>query len=124
MFTCDFDEKIIQTLPGQGWRVLIEWCPEPQDSADGHPALTLEPVIAWVSARIQRERKRDGYRYDDVSIVALVRGPWGSADLMLLDGRADYRSFKSFTYLAPGEKISESHLKRLHGGYAEAVTLG
>jgi len=122
MFSCDYDEKIFQTLPGQGWRVLIEWNAEPEDVEDGHPVLTLEPVIAWVTARIQRKRERDGFKYEDVIVAPLVRDCLGS-ELLILDDRVPRCSFKRFLYLAPGEAVSE-HIKQLHGGYADGVTLG
>jgi len=122
MFLCVNDEKIFQTLPGQGWRVLIEWKAEPEDVEDGHPVLTLEPVIAWVTARIQRKRERDGFEYEDVIIAALVRDCLGS-ELLILDDLEPRSSFKRFVYLAPGEDVSE-HTKRLNCRYAEGVTLG
>lgn len=121
MFSCDNDEKIFQTLPGQGWRVLIEWNAEPEDVEDGHPVRTLEPVIAWVTARIQRKRKRDGFEYEDVIIAPLVRECLGN-ELILLDGM-EHSSFKRFVYVAPGEDASEQ-VRRLEGGYAVGVTLG
>lgn len=117
MFSCDSDEKIFQTLPGQGWRVLIEWN---RDSAeDGFPAVTLEPVIAWVTARIPRERKRDGYMYEDVIIAPLVRWPSGD-ELVLMDSRSSLS--RKVVYIAPGEEMSEEHFKQLSGSYAKGVT--
>lgn len=88
MFSCDFNEKVFQTLPGQGWRVLIQWNPDRVDEEEGFPAVTLEPVVAWVTARIQRERKRDEYKYEDVIIAPLVRWPSGD-ELVLMDSRDD-----------------------------------
>jgi len=123
MFVCFNDEKIFQTLPGQGWRVLIEWKRDAEDVADGVPAMTLEPVIAWVTARIHRKRERDGYKYEDVIIAPLVRDCHCS-DLLVLDGLEPRSSFRGFVYLAPGEDLTEKHTKQLHGGYAEGVTLG
>ena len=122
MFSCVNDEKIFQTLPGQGWRVLVEWNLDGDLAAEGHPAMTLEPVIAWVTARIQRKRERDGFEYEDVIIAPLVRECLGS-ELILLDGMEPRTSFKRFVYVAPGEDASEQ-VSRLEGGYAVGVTLG
>ena len=124
MFSCINDETIVQTLPGQGWRVLIEWDCVAELAAEGHPATTLEPVIAWVTARVQRIRERDGYKYDDVIIAPLVREVLGN-ELILLDdaGPRERGSFKGFVYVAPGEDAAEQ-IKRLGGSYAEGVTLG
>lgn len=124
MFSCINDEKIFQTLPGQGWRVLIEWDCVAELAEEGHPAMTLEPVIAWVTARVQRVRKRDGHKYEDVIIAPLVRETLGN-ELILLDVAAPHErgSFKSFVYVAPGEDASEQ-IKRLDGEYASGVTLG
>jgi hypothetical protein len=122
MFSCINDEKIFQTLPGQGWRVLIEWKLDAEDIADGQPAITLEPVIAWVTARIQRTRERDGFNYEAVIIAPLVRESYGS-DLLLLDKDTPARSFKKFVYLEPGEELATGHFNQLqHGGYTHAVT--
>lgn len=123
MFPCMNDEKIFQTLPGQGWRVLIEWDRAPEDAADGYPAMTLEPVIAWVTARIQRKRKRDGFKYEDVIIAPLVRDCLGS-DLLILDDLEPRCTFKKFVYLAPGEELSQQHFGQLDGDYAVGVTRG
>lgn len=121
MFCCDFDEKIFQTLPGQGWRVLIKWGPDAPDKQDGFPETTLEPVIAWVTARVQRERMRDSFKYEDVIVAPLVRWPSGD-ELLLLDSRDN--SPRAFVYLAPGEELSPQHFRQLRGEcYAEAVTL-
>src|SRR5579862_505006 len=118
MLSCDFEEKIFQTLPGQGWRVLIQWNPDNPDALEGFPATTLEPVIAWVTARIQRERRRDGYKYEDVIIAPLVRYPVGD-ELVLMDSRDD--SPRRFVYVAPDEELSEQHFKQLCGSYARGV---
>lgn len=117
MFSCDNDEKIFQTLPGQGWRVLIQWNADTVDSADGFPAMTLEPVIAWVTAKIPRgqDTKRP---FEDVIIAPLVRWPSGD-ELVLMDSRA--LATQKLVYVAPGEKLSEQHFEQLGGGYAKGV---
>jgi hypothetical protein len=126
MFACDSNGKIFQTLPGQGWRVLIRWNPAPPDEADGFPAATLEPVIAWVTAKVPREQNTDG-AYEEVIIAPLVRWPSGD-ELLLLDYQAlvskDSEPARKFIYLAPGEELSQQHFEQLSGGYAKGVTLG
>lgn len=117
MFACDFSEKIFQTLPGQGWRVLIEWKPEAVDIAEGFPAVTCEPIVAWVSARIPRKGLHG--EYDEVVIAPLVRYPDGR-ELVLLDDRANFP--RKAVYLAPGEELSQRHFDQLRGGYAAAVS--
>jgi hypothetical protein len=120
MFLCVF-EKIFQTLPGQGWRVLIDWSQDRFDEEDDYPAATLEPVIAWVTASIQRKRKRDGYKYEEVIIAPLVRDPSGD-ELLLMDSHAD--SSPKFVYVSPGEELSQQHFHQLRGGgYAKGVTI-
>jgi hypothetical protein len=122
MFSCDCDEKIFQTLPGQGWRVLNKWNMQPQDYAEGYPDHTLEPVIAWVTARVQRERPRDGFKFEDIIVAPLVRFPDGN-ELTLLDSNSP--GAPACVYLAPGEELSQLHFDQLgYRAYAKAVTLG
>jgi hypothetical protein len=85
--------------------------------------MTLEPVVAWVTARVHRERKCDGFKYEDVIFAPLVRYYLGG-DLVLLDSLEDHTPVRQFVYLAPGEEFSQEHIRRLEGGYAQAVTLG
>jgi hypothetical protein len=119
MFVNDNGEKIFQTLAGQGWRVLIQWNPAPEDKADGHPAVTLEPVIAWVTVKIPRENPK-GDPYEDVIIAPLVRDAYGD-ELLILDSRDGLG--RRVLYLAPGEKLTEQHFEQLRGGYAKGVTV-
>ena len=101
---------------------MIDWNPErnPDEPSD-FPAMTLEPVVAWVTARVQRKRKRDGYKWKDVIIAPLVRYPVGG-DLVLADKYAPENETRSFVYLAPGEELSHQHFEQLRGGYTKAVT--
>ena len=118
MFNCENGEKIFQTLPGQGWRVLIQWNMGQPDEADGFPKATLEPVIAWVTCKIPR--KQGQREYEDVVIAPLVRWPSGD-ELVLLDSNSDHK----FVYLAPGEEVAECHVNQMQrDGYAAGVTLG
>lgn len=116
MFINDSDEKIFQTLPGQGWQALIDWNTSSVDLADGAPRYTLEPVIAWVTARI--ERKNGSRVWEDVVITGLVRETSGG-ELVLLDSRADLD--RAFVFLAPGEALSDEHFAQLKGGYRKGV---
>ena len=118
MFTCINDEKIFQTLPGQGWRVLIQWNPIEADAAEGFPATTLEPVIAWVTVKVQRKTK-GRLPYEDVIIAPLVRWPSGD-ELFILDSSETHTP--RFVYLAPNEELSNTHFVQLAGGYALPVT--
>jgi hypothetical protein len=120
MFSCDFDEEVFQTLPGQGWRVLIQWNPDTPDALEGFPTHTLEPVIAWVTARVQREGKR--HRYQDVVIAPLVRWP-SRNELVLLDGNAPVNDSRHFVFLAPGEELSQQHFEQLRGEFSKGVTV-
>lgn len=122
MFVNDCNHKIFQTLPGQGWRVLIEWDPALVDPEDGFPAATLEPVTAWVTTKVQRE-PRGHAPYEDVIIAPLVRWPSGD-ELVLLDSFETLTPFRKFVYIAPGEELSSQHFDQLRGSYAPAVTLG
>jgi hypothetical protein len=125
MFSCVNDEKIFQTLPGQGWRVLIEWAKTNGSYwPDDWPDMTLEPVIAWVTARITRRGNQPHASDEQVVIAPLVRWPI-SGELYLLAGLwSNERSYQGVVYLAPGEEPSEEHMRQLRGGYAKAVTLG
>lgn len=118
MFVNDDGEKIFQTLAGQGWRVLIQW--NPGDETEGGPSVTLEPVVAWVTAKISREQPKDE-PYEDVIIAPLVRWPSGD-EFLLLDSRDG--SDRKFVYLAPGEGLAQRHFDQLRGGaYAKEVTV-
>ena len=104
---------------GKGWRVLIQWDPAAADAAEGFPAATLEPVIAWVTLKVPRIGAK--CTYDDVVIAPLVRFPSGD-ELLILD--SDGPSSRKVVYLAPGEEVNEQHVNQLrHGGYATGVTL-
>jgi hypothetical protein len=123
MFVNDCNEKIFQTLPGQGWRVLIQWNPDEGGTAEGFPAATLEPIVAWVTTKVKRKAQQGYAAYEDVIIAPLVRFPSGD-ELAILDSREDY-SGKKYVYLAPGEELTQQHFDRLRaGGYVKAVTLG
>jgi hypothetical protein len=115
MFNCENGEKIFQTLPGQGWRVLVKWEPAQPDKADGFPEHTLEPVIAFVTLKIPRQS--GAKEYEDVVIAPLVRWPDGS-ELDILDSH-----IRNFVYVAPGEELTEQHFDQLRGGYAKEVTV-
>jgi hypothetical protein len=121
MFANDFNEKIFQTLPGQGWRALIHWNPDASDVADGFPETTLEPVVAWVTAKVKRT-SANGASQEDVIIAPLVRWPSGN-ELSIIDSRQDHAP--EFVYLAPEEELTRAHFDRLRNrGYVKAVTLG
>ena len=113
MFVNDFQEKVFQTLPGQGWQALIDWSPEPRDVADGMPRYTLEPVIAWVTAKVERENDRD-----TVIIAPLVRDTFGN-ELTLLDAHDGLN--RAAIYLAPGETLTDEHFAQLKGAYRKGV---
>lgn len=119
MFANDFNEKIFQTLPGQGWQVLIDWNPPKEDAADGMPRYTLEPVVAWVTAKVTRVEL--GEDREEVIIAPLVRWP-SSDELTLLNSRdgAD----RKHVYLAPGETLADEHFAQLEGGYRKGVPRG
>lgn len=114
MFANDFKEKIFQTLPGQGWQVLIDWNPEPQDLKGVQPRYTLEPIIAWVTAKVERENDRD-----NVIIAPLVRDASGD-ELALMDVRDGLG--RTMVYLAPGETLAEEHFAQLRGEYRKGVS--
>lgn len=117
MLACDYNEKIFQTLPGQGWRVIIEW---DFDMSDDLPAMTLEPVVAWVTAKLHRSGKRGPY--DEVVIAPMVRWPAGD-ELLLLDTRGS-TIIKKVTYLAPGDEPSTQQSRQLNESYAKGVVRG
>lgn len=110
MFINEFGEKIFQTLPGQGWQVLVDWKPHTTESRDGHPRYTLEPVIAWVTAKV--EHKNGTHAWEDVIIAPLVRSVYGD-DLELLDTHDSLS--RSVRYLAPGEELQDEHFALLRG---------
>jgi hypothetical protein len=89
--------------------------------ANSFPAATLEPVVAFVTAKIPRGVKVGETPYEDVIIAPLVRWPSGD-ELLILDSRGG--SSRKFVYVAPGEELSEQHFEQLRGGYAKGVTLG
>lgn len=116
MFVNDFQERIFQTLPGQGWHVLIdEGEPSPADAAEGTPRFLYEPVIAFVTARMTDEKERD-----EVIIAPLVRGA-ATGELDIIDTRG--RAVKVL-YLAPGEELTEAHFAQLEDFWRKGVTRG
>lgn len=120
MFACDFGEKIFQTLPGQGWHVLIQWSPEEPDKAEGFPEYTLEPVIAFVTLKIPRTPEK-GKDYEDVLIAPMVRYPDGK-ELTILDSRSVRRD--KYVFLTPGEELGPHHFEQLvEESYSKGVTL-
>lgn len=116
MFINESNEKIFQTLPGQGWQALIDWNTDAASLAEGEPRYTLEPIIAWVTARI--ERKNECRVWEDVVITGLVRDT-SRGELVLLDSRDGLD--RAFVFLAPGESLSEEHFTLLKGGYRNGV---
>lgn len=116
MFVNDDGEKFYQTLPGQGWQVLIDWDWDAIELADGNPRYTLEPVIAWATTKVERHSKDRSWT--DVIVAALVRGTC-TDELVLLDSRDS--SGRKVTYLAPGEPLTDAHFTLLGGGYRRGV---
>ena len=105
MFVNDFQERIFQTLPGQGWHVLIDQGePSPADAAEGAPRFLYEPVIAFVTARMTDKKGRD-----EVVIAPLVRGA-ATGELDIIDTRG---SENKVLYLAPGENLTDAHFVEL-----------
>lgn len=124
MFVNAREEKIFQTLPGQGWRVLIQWAKANGSYLpDDWPDMTLEPVIAWVTTRITRKRNQHDGLHEDVLIAPLVRWPISGELYLLADLWSKERSYQGLVYLAPGEEPSEDHMRQLRGGYAKGVTV-
>jgi hypothetical protein len=114
MFVNDFQERIFQTLPGQGWHVLIdEGEPSPADAADGAPRFLHEPVIAFVTARMTDEKGRD-----EVIIAPLVRGA-ATGELDIIDTRG---SENRVLYLAPGEELTEAHFAQFGQFWRKGVS--
>jgi len=119
MFVNEFNEKIFQTLPGQGWHVLVDRNPEADPSfldADD-PRYSLEPVIAWVTAKVERKHDKGKGSWEEVLIAPLVRTTIHS-ELELLDARADKYNV---VYLAPGETLQDEHFAQLKGAYRKGV---
>ena len=115
MFVNDFQERIFQTLPGQGWHVLIdEGEPSPADAADGAPRFLHEPVIAFVTARMTDAKGRD-----EVVIAPLVRDS-ATGELSLIDTRA--RNTEKVLYLAPGEVLTDAHFAEIGNFYRKGVS--
>lgn len=115
MFVNDFQERIFQTLPGQGWRVLIDMGePEPADAADGQPRFLHEPVIAFVTARMTDRKGRD-----EVIIAPLVRSS-ATGELDLIDTRA--LNAQKVLYLAPGEELTDAHFEQIGQFWRKGVS--
>jgi len=116
MFVNDFQERIFQTLPGQGWHVLIDQGePSPADAGDGQPRFFHEPVIAFVTARMTDEKRRD-----EVIIAPLVRGA-GTGELDIIDTRG---GTDKVLYLAQGEQLTDAHFAQLEDFWRKGVTRG
>ena len=114
MFVNDFQERIFQTLPGQGWHVLIDQGePSREDAAEGESRFLHEPVIAWVTARMADEKGRD-----EVIIAPLVRTS-ATGQLSLIDTRA--RNAEKVLYLAPGELLTDAHFTEIGNFYRKGV---
>jgi hypothetical protein len=120
MFINEENEKVFQTLPGQGWQVLVDWnadaTPRAQDEDD--PRYTLEPVVAWVTAKIERKCKSGSEAWEDVVIAPLVRSTF-RGELVLLDTRDGCS--REVVYLAPGETLQDEHFAQLKGAYRKGV---
>ena len=107
MYAINQNVKVFQTLPGQGWRLAIRW-------NAGH-GVTVENVIAWVTAKITRSR------YEERVIIApLVRNPNGN--LVLVDTETTVGNHKEPIYglilLADGEDFTEKQRQALmHAEY-------
>jgi len=117
MFVNDFHEKIFQTLPGQGWYVLVDRNPDARKDVfdEGDPRYSLECVIAWVTVKV--ERSHDKGSWEDILIAPLVRTTLHS-ELELLDTRAVKYNV---VYLAPGETLQDEHFAQLKGAYRKGV---
>lgn len=116
MFVNDFQERIFQTLPGQGWHVLIDQGePSPADAADGQPRFLHEPVIAWVTARMTDAKGRD-----EIIIAPLIRGA-STGELDIVDTRSCMAD--RVLYLAPGEELTDAHFAQLGEFWRKGVTV-
>jgi hypothetical protein len=124
MFINAGEGKIFQTLPGQGWRVLIQWEKSNGYCPDEWPDVTLEPVISWVTAKVPYKASKHREAGEHVVIAPLVRWPIAGELFLMSEGWSKERRYQGFVYLAPGEELSEDHMRQLRGGYAKGVTLG
>lgn len=117
MFVNDDGEKIFQTLPGQGWQVLIDWDSDMKgrNLDPGDPRYTLEPVIAWITAKV--ERSSESRAWEEVIIAPLVRSTFQD-ELVLLDSRDGCS--RTAVYIAPGEALTDEQLAQL-GAYRKGV---
>ena len=100
--TLDPEQKLYQTLPGQGWRALIVDgnIDDNLTSAQVNElSLREEPVIAWVSFR-------DDYTSGEAAthIAAMVRhkGNYGGCELLSTH-------IQAVVFLAPGEARDLDH---------------
>ena len=109
MYAINQNAKVFQTLPGQGWRLAVRW--KACYSLSSDQDVTVENVIAWVTAKVMRSR------YEERVIIApLVRNP-KLGTLVLVDtetvvGNHDEPIY-GFILLAPGEDFNESHKRAL-----------
>ena len=98
MLTLYNAEKIHQTLPGQGWRVIL--ATEDVDCVD-ELIVFEEPVIAWVT--FDQPHQEGHHEWEWLHVSALIRNPQGS-DLSLCNS-----PYKGYVYLSPGEERTAKH---------------
>ncbi|HSY34535.1 MAG TPA: hypothetical protein VK814_02180 [Acidobacteriaceae bacterium] len=118
MFESYDGERFCQTLPGQGWQVLVDWDCESLDLDAGDPRFTLEPVVAWATVKVERQSADKKRAWTPQIFVPIVRST-SSDELVLLDSTA--HRFIKFTYLAPGEELADAHFALLKGGHRKGV---
>jgi len=109
MYALDKNSKVFQTLPGQGWRLAVRW--NARYSLSSNNDITVENVIAWVTAKVMRGRNDER-----VIIAPLVRNP-KRATLVLVDAETTVGNHEEPIYgvilLAPGEDFTERHERAL-----------
>jgi hypothetical protein len=118
MFESYDGERFCQTLPGQGWQVLVDWDSESLGLDEGDPRFTLEPVVAWATVKVERQSADKKRAWTPQIFAPIVRSTSGD-ELVLLDS-CGHPHFK-VTYLAPGEELTDAHFALLKGGHRKGV---
>ena len=119
MFESCSGERFCQTLPGQGWQVLVDWdCHDTGALDEGDPRFTLEPVIAWATVKVERQSKDKTRAWTPQIFVPIVRTTFAD-ELVILDTYE--HTHVKLTYLAPGEELTDAHFALLKGGYRKGV---
>jgi hypothetical protein len=105
MFTVDENERVLQMIPGQGWRLVIAH--DPGELESGEPQVVEEPIIAW--AIVQMNERLDFCEGDKIQqLVPIIRDTYARGYIWEF---SEWRDMGT-VLLAPGEERTPNHDQR------------